>query len=331
MPTDPDPDDDLDLGLVGDLDPRPDGDLGLGLVDARPRRLHPALAPVGPIGFGCWRFTHDDADTAQGVLEAALDAGLTLVDAADVYGLDWGGTGFGAVEELLGRVLAHAPDLRDRMVLATKGGIRPGVPYDSSPAWLRRACDDSRRRLGVEVIDLYQVHRPDLLTSPAAVADALAGLVEVGAVTAVGISNHTPAQHAALRAALAERAVPLATSQPELSLLHRDPLRDGTLDRCAADGVVPLAWSPLAGGRIAATDGPPAALATALDELARREGVDRSAVALAWVLALPTRPVAIVGSQHPDRLRSATGALGVHLDRRDWYHLLEAADGEPLP
>jgi len=327
VPTDPDADPHLDAAPDPDLGLDPD----LGVVDARPRRLHAALAPVGPLGFGCWRFTHDDVGTARAVLEAALDAGLTLVDAADVYGLDWGGSGFGAVESLLGRVLADAPGLRDRMVLATKGGIRPGVPYDSSPAWLRRACDDSRRRLGVEVIDLYQVHRPDLLSAPAAVADALAGLVEVGAVTAVGISNHTPAQHAALRAALAERAVPLATSQPELSLLHRDPLRDGTLDRCAADGVVPLAWSPLAGGRLATGDDVPPALATTLDELAEREEVDRSAVAVAWVLALPSRPVAIIGSQRPERIRSATDALRVRLDRRDWYRLLEAADGEPLP
>ena len=302
-----------------------------GVVDAGPRRLHPALAPVGPLGFGCWRFTHDDAGSARATLEAALDAGLTLVDTADVYGLDWGGTGFGTVEALLGRVLADAPDLRERMVLATKGGIRPGVPYDSSETWLRQACDDSRRRLGVDVIDLYQVHRPDLLASPAAVADALTALVEAGAVTAVGISNHTPAQHTALRAALAERGVPLATSQPELSLLHREPLRDGTLETCAGDGVVPLAWSPLAGGRLATGDGAPPALAVALDGLAEREGVDRSVIALAWVLALPSRPVAIVGSQRPERLRAATSALRVRLDRRDWYHLLEAADGEPLP
>lgn len=318
--------------MSADPEPEPDRTRGpVGLVDDAPRRLHPDLPPVGPLGFGCWRFTHGDVATARAVLEAALDAGLTLVDTADVYGLDWGGTGFGAVEELLGRVLADAPPLRERMVLATKGGIRPGVPYDSSPAWLRSACDDSRRRLGVEVIDLYQVHRPDLLASPAAVADALAGLVSSGAVTAVGISNHTPAQHAALRAALAERGVPLSTSQPELSLLHRDPLRDGTLDRCATDGVVPLAWSPLAGGRLVTGAGVDAELAAVLDDVAGREGVDRAAVALAWVLALPSRPVAIVGSQRPERLASATAALRVRLDRRDWYRLLEAADGEPLP
>lgn len=298
------------------------------LVDASPRHIRGIDAPVGPLAFGCWRYTHHDVARAQRVLEVALDAGMTLVDTADVYGLDFGGTGFGENESLLGRVLAAAPSLRDRMVLATKGGIVPPVPYDSSPAALRAACEASLRRLRVDVIDLYQVHRPDLFAHPADVAETLLALRAEGKVRAFGVSNHTASQHAALEAHLGE---PLATSQPELSVLHLDPLRDGVLDHCMATGAVPLAWSPLAGGRLAAGDEAPAAVVAVLDRLADRERVGRADIAVAFVLAHPSRPVAILGSQDPDRLAAAPQALDVALDRTDVYDLVVASDGHPLP
>ncbi len=298
------------------------------LVDAGARQIRGIELPVGPLAFGCWRFTHDDVAHAQRVLEAALDAGMTLVDTADVYGLDFGGTGFGQNESLLGRVLAQAPGLRDRMVLATKGGIVPPVPYDSSPAALRAACEASLRRLQVDVIDLYQVHRPDLFAHPADVAETLLALRDEGKIRAIGVSNHTVAQHAALEAHLGE---PLATSQPELSVTHLDPMRDGVLDHCMATGAVPLAWSPLAGGTLASGDGAPAAVVEVLDRLADRGGVTRADVAVAFVLAHPSRPVAILGSQDPDRLAAAPAALDVALDRADVYELVVASEGRPLP
>lgn len=305
---------------------------GPNLVDPRSRPIGRSGLTSGPLAFGCWRFTHADVGRARAVLEAALGAGLRLVDTADVYGLDWGGTGFGAVEELLGRVLREAPGLRDEMVLATKGGIAPGIPYDSSPAALRAACEASLRRLGVDVIDLYQVHRPDLFAHPAEVAATLDELRDEGKIREVGLSNVTVAQHDVLDAFL---AVPLATSQPEYSAAHLDPLRDGTFDRCLRDGITVLAWSPLAGGRLAGGGGDPARvrpeLLAVLDELADREGVDRATIALAFVLAHPVRPVAIVGSQSPARLAAATRATAVHLDRHDCYRIIEASEGVALP
>lgn len=294
---------------------------------AEPRRLG-ALAPVGPLGYGQWRYTTDDRAVAQSLVEAALDAGMNLIDTADVYGLDWGGTGFGEVEELLGHVLVAAPGLRQRMVLATKGGIRPPTPYDSSPTALRAACEDSLRRLQVDVIDLYQIHRPDLFAHPAEVAATLATLREEGKVREVGVSNHTPAQVAALAAHL---PFPLVSNQPEYSAVHLDPLRDGTLDACLRDGVTPLAWSPLAGGRLATGEGLRPELLAVLDDLAGREGVDRSIVALAFVLAHPSAPVAIIGSQNPARIAASTTALSVHLDRADVYAIIQASEGVPLP
>jgi predicted oxidoreductase len=297
------------------------------LVRIAPRPLG-SLPAVGPLAYGLWRFTTPDLDDAQARVEAALDAGMNLVDTADVYGLDWGGTGFGAVEQLLGDVLARAPHLRDRMVLATKGGIRPPVPYDSSPSAIRAACEDSLRRLQVDVIDLYQIHRPDLFTHPTELAAALAALRDAGKIREVGVSNHTLAQVAALAAHL---PFPIVSNQPELSVAQLTPLRDGTLDACLRDGVVPLAWSPLAGGRVATGEGLRPELVTVLDELAAREGVDRSTIALAFVLAHPSAPVAIIGTQRPERIAAATAALDVTLERADVYQIVQASEGVPLP
>jgi len=297
------------------------------LIDPSPRQLG-SLGDVGALAYGQWRYVTDDIGEAQELLEAALDAGMNLVDSADVYGLDWGGEGFGAAEALLGRVLEGAPELRQRMVLATKGGIAPPTPYDSSPAALRAACEASLQRLHVDVIDLYQVHRPDMLTHPADVAATLSALRDEGKIREVGVSNHNPAQVAALTAHL---PFPLLTNQPEYSAVHLDPLHDGTFDACMREGVVPLVWSPLAGGRLATGDDVRPELLTLLEALADREGVDRATVALAFALAHPARPVAIIGTQRAERIRSSLAALDVQLDRADVYSIIQASEGVSLP
>ena len=298
------------------------------LVDAGTRTLGRSGLTVGPLAFGCWRFVHDHVREARRTLDAAIEHGMRLVDTADVYGLDWGGTGFGACEALLGRVLSDAPELRDHIVLATKGGIRPPVPYDSSPDGLRRACEASLHRLEVDTIDLYQVHRPDLFADPEAVATTLLTLRDEGKIRAIGISNYTPDQHDTLRSFLGDA---LATTQPEYNAAHLAPLRDGTFDRCRRDGMTPIVWSPLAGGRLATGDGVPTELLAVLDELAAREVAPRTAVAIAFTLAHPTRPVSIIGSQDPARIAAATEALRVHLDRSDCYRIVAASEGRPLP
>ena len=297
-------------------------------MDAGTRALGRSGLSVGPLAFGCWRFIHGHVRDARTALDTALECGMHLVDTADVYGLDWGGAGFGACEALLGRILADAPELRDRIVLATKGGIHPPVPYDSSADHLRRACEASLHRLEVDTIDLYQVHRPDLFAHPEVVAQTLLTLRDEGKIRAIGISNHAPSQHDALRSFLGDA---LATTQPEYSAAHLEPLRDGTFDRCLRDQVTPLAWSPLAGGRIVSGEGLAPELVATLDELAAREGVTRAVVAIAFTLAHPARPVSIVGTQRPEHLRATTAALRVHLDRTDCYRIVVASEGRPLP
>lgn len=286
-----------------------------------------SVGPVDPLAFGCWRLTGDHGTNAA-VVNAAVDAGMNLIDNADVYGLDWGGTHFGACEEALGRILSESPSLRERIVLATKGGIVPGVPYDSSHRYLVKACEESLRRLRTDHVDLYQIHRPDNFTHPAEIARAFDELRSRGLVREFGVSNFTPGQTRALNHHFDGA---LVSTQPEFSVTHLDPMRDGTLDLCTEASITPLAWSPLAGGRIATGEGVNPDLLDVLDDLASRETVPRSTIAVAFVLTHPSRPVAIIGTQNLDRIAALVASRSVTLTRGDVYRIVQASDGRPLP
>ena len=297
------------------------------LIRTERRALGPDIT-VGPLAFGCWRLVAVSTADARERVELALDAGLDLVDNADVYGFDWGGNGFGEAEEILGKVLADAPGLRDRIVLASKGGITPGLPYDSRAENLEACCEASLKRLQTDHLDLYQIHRPDLFAHPDEAAKGLTTLREQGKIREAGVSNYTVPQLEALAAAL---PFPLATSQPEISVTELGAIRDGHLDACMRLGLTPLAWSPLGGGAIATGDGLRKELVEKLDELAEREGATRAEIAVAFVLAHPSMPVAILGSMTPERIQAAGRTLEVNLDRADVYTLIEASEGVPLP
>lgn len=294
------------------------------------RRLGQSGIAVSPLAWGMWRFRGDDAGHARSLVEAALDAGITLFDTADIYGPD-NGEPFGAAEALLGRVFADAPSLRGRMVLATKGGIVIGTPYDSSAEYLSSAIDASLRRLGVDQVDLWQIHRPDILTHPAEIAGAFEKAHAAGKVRAFGVSNFTPDQTAALRAFLPD-SIPLSTTQPEFSALALGPIVDGTLDQAIERDIAVLAWSPLGQGRIAAPTTPrEQAVAEALDAVAGEQGVSRTAAAYAWIMAHPAGVIPIVGSQQVERIAEAADALKVRWTRQAWYSVMVASRQEPLP
>src|SRR2546429_2063302 len=288
---------------------------------------------VAPLGWGMWRFGGGDRGSARRRVEAGVEVGCALFDTADIYG-SGGERGFGGAESLLGEVLREAPQLRERMVLATKAGITPPVPYDSSERYLLEACEASLRRLGVEQIDLYQIHRPDLLAHPAEVAQALERLRSAGKIRSAGVSNHTAAQVDALRAHL---PFDLAAVQNEFSPLVIEPLSDGTLDQAMQRGIALLAWSPLAQGRLAVSAGedpaqPPAAQGSpSLDAVAAPAGTPRSAVAYALGMAHSALHIPLIGSQNPARIREARSAYSVQLTREEWYRILVAARGARMP
>jgi len=296
----------------------------------RTRLLGSSGIEVSSLAWGMWRLAdggHSAADTAR-LVHGALDAGITLLDTADIYGFD-GKSGFGAAEELLGVALRAEPALRPRMVLATKGGIRPPLPYDQSAAYLAEAIDASLRRLGTEVIDLWQVHRPDILAHPQEVARALDDAVAAGKVRALGVSNFTQGQIAALQHFLGQ---PLVGTQPEISPCRIDCIENGELDQAMMLGLTPLAWSPLGGGRLIEPKTPrEVAIAAALDVVAEKHAVSRSVAAYGWLMAHPSGIIPIVGSQQAARIAEAAQAWDMRWERQDWYAVLVAARGAALP
>lgn len=290
---------------------------------------------------GSWdRTTVDDAVIQRGIeaLEAAVDAGYTFFDHADIYGDT-------ACESIYGHALQKHPDWRDRLVVATKCGIRfedepnPGQPhrYDFSYEHILTSVEESLQRLRLQTIDLLMLHRPDFLADPAEIAQAFAELRADGKVREFGVSNFRPSLFSAVQSAL---PFALQVNQVEIHPLRVDCFTDGTLDQCLERGVTPMAWSPLAQGRVGAgqdpkTDAPNRehhlAILAALDQAAAQFGCDRTVIALAWLLRHPAGIVPVVGSAKPENIRNAALATNIEMDRDTWYRILLAARGVKLP
>jgi predicted oxidoreductase len=299
------------------------------------------------LAYGCWRLagtwessqvTPERIERGHAAVAAACEAGFTLFDHADIY-CD------GVCERIFGEVLAASTGLREHLVIASKCGIRkagdpdPRAPYryDFSAEHIIRSCEGSLERLGIETLDLYQLHRPDYLCDPAEVARAFSNLKAAGKVREFGVSNFSPSQVTALQRAC---PMPLVVNQIELSLFHIAPFTDGTLDQCLTEKITPMAWSPFAGGRLATSAGVNMRDADharklkvhdILDSLARERRLSRSLLALAFLLRHPSGIVPIVGTTQPDRIREAAQADEVEISREEWYRLYEAANGQRLP
>ncbi|RQQ04606.1 oxidoreductase [Burkholderia stagnalis] len=292
--------------------------------------------PFSRIVFGMWRIA--DWRLSRGerraLVEAALDLGVTSFDHADIYG-DY------AAESLFGDVLADAPQLRERMQLVTKCGIRPVSAqrpehrvkhYDTGAAHVVASVEQSLRALRTDWLDLLLLHRPDPLMDADEVAATFAALRRDGKVRSFGISNFAPAQAALLQDRLAAHGMALATNQVECSLLHLAPLDDGTFDQAQRWRCPPMLWSPLAGGRVLTDASPAAARVRACAErIGGALGVCATTVLFAWLLALPCQPLPIVGSGRIAALREAVAATRLTLAREHWFALLEAARGVEVP
>lgn len=292
------------------------------------------------IAYGCMRIAQawDNSLTegerlraGLGAVDAALEAGYTLFDHADNYCR-------GKSEEFFGEALRADPSIRERVVIATKCGCRPDPFYrwDFSYEHITRSCEGSLKRLGVETIDIYQLHRPDYLADPEELCRAFCDLRAAGKVRHFGLSNHAPSRFAMIQKAL---PFPLVVHQVRISLLARECFDDGTLDQCVADKVTPLAYGPVARGILAA--GSPAddapereqtvKLLDTMDKMAAEYGVGRDVIALAWLRKHPSRIIPIIGTIRPERIRSAAKAAQIELTRDQWYQLLVAARGKNLP
>ena len=207
--------------------------------------------------------------------------------------------------------------------------------------YIHTSIDGSLRRLKVERIDLFQLHRPDWLADPADIAEALVEIHRAGKVRYFGVSNFRPSLVRAIQSAL---PFPLVSNQVEIHFLRLDSFEDGTLDQCLELKLSPLAWSPLAGGRLASAldAGAEAPQKTAdsatadrlrpvIADIARQYGVTPLAILLAWQMHHPSGIIPIVGTRQPERMREAAAADTIELDRESWYKILLAARGEKLP
>ena len=282
---------------------------------------------VSRICFGTWQFGGDwgaiDRDEAIAAVRAALDAGVTFFDTAQAYG-------FGASEELLAEALGD--DIRrDDVVVATKGGLRraDGIKRDASPAYLREGVEESLRHLGVEAIDLYQVHWPDHETPFEETGAALSQLKDEGKIRHVGVSNFTPTEMEEL-----SRAVEVETDQPPFNLFNRG-VEEDVLPWCREHDIALLVYGPLSHGLLSCSFDPSKlgdddwrhdhepfqgdALERNLEaverlkEFATARGKTLPQLAVAWVLAQPGVHVAISGARRPAHVDGVAPAADIEL------------------
>ncbi|MBS1839065.1 MAG: aldo/keto reductase [Actinobacteria bacterium] len=304
---------------------------------------------VAPLGVGTWAWgdsktwgmgTYDRSTTEATIADAwrtSLDAGIGLFDTAEIYGS-------GESERILGRLLRSTvgedPSRRDSLVVATKFWPAPWK-LDVAGA-LRQSLEASLGRLGLDHVDLYQIHGPISLRSAAAMAEALAAAVAAGLTRAVGVSNYSIRETERIHAELAKRGVPLASNQIEYSLLRRRPETTGLLRRCSELGVVPIAYSPIGQGRLTgkytASNPPPKArgfsahpmeavdrvVAVAREVGANHDGRTPSEVALRWIIDKGAVP--IPGAKNANQAADNAGALGWSLDPAE----IEALDAVAL-
>lgn len=293
-------------------------------------RLSEALE-FSRVAYGMWRLRDDpdmSPDHVRAKIDACLEQGVTTIDQADIYG-DY------MAEELLGDCLKATPGLRDRIELVTKCGIVAPVGrhssarcklYDTSAGHIEESVDMSLKLMGTDRVDLLLIHRPDPFMDHLETGAALDALVAAGKALGVGVSNFRPRDFELLVSAM---ETPLVANQIELSLMANEAFTNGDLAFLQERGVRPMAWSPLGGGALAsAAEGE---LTAMLDEVAGRNGTDRGAVAIAWLLAHPSGILPVMGSNALDRIRRFSDAFGVAMDRETWFGLYQAALGREIP
>jgi aryl-alcohol dehydrogenase-like predicted oxidoreductase len=279
-------------------------------VNLRP--LGSDAPPVTAIGYGGMHLSiQDRPPEAQSlaVLRAVLDAGVSLLDTADVYCLDQHDIGHN--ERLIARALREWNGDRSRVLVATKGGmVRPGGSWESDarPAQLRAACARSLRALEVDRIDLYQLHAPDPRVPFAESIGALAELRQEGKIRWVGLSNVSVGQ---IRTA--ESIVPITSVQNRLSPFFREGMTSGVVSHCTGRGIGFLAYSPTGGGRLNRR------LLThpVLQPMGARLGVSAHALVLAWVLAQSPAVIAIPGARMVEHALDSIQAAALTLSAAD--------------
>ena len=282
--------------------------------------------------YGVWRLA-DDSDTSsahiRSKIDACLEQGVTSFDHADIYG-DY------RCEALFGKALAEAPGLRDQMQLITKCGIgllsdkypnRPVKLYDTSASYIQNSLENSLRHLQTDYIDVLLIHRPNPVMDAAETGAALDALVDSGKVLSVGVSNFMAWDWRLLQQHMRHK---LLFNQVEMSVLHSDPLVDGTLAQMQTDGIHAMSWSSLAGGRLFSEDADALRVKAVLEKFAQQFNRSIDNVALAWILAHPAKILPVFGSNNIERISKASQACDIQLDNEAWFEIYTAALGNEV-
>jgi predicted oxidoreductase len=281
------------------------------------------------IVYGMWRLGDDENTSPEHVrakIDASLDQGITSFDQADIYG------GYEA-EEILGNALSGSA-LRNKMEIVTKCDIIAPVGryadarvkyYDTSRAHIMASVDHSLRLMGIDYIDLLLIHRPDPLMDHHETGSALDEVIASGKVRSVGVSNFRPYDWELLQSAMKNQ---LVTNQIELSVLAHDSFVNGDVAFHQRIGTPLMAWSPLAGGALFSGDHPD--VMSVLSNVALQNNVDETAVAIAWLLAHPSRILPVLGTNSLERIKGMSAALDVKMDRQTWYEIYTASLGREV-
>ena len=280
--------------------------------------------------YGMWRIGDDEntaPDHVAAKIQCCLDQGITTFDQADIYG------GYVA-EAILGAALKATPGLRNQMEIVTKCDIVAPMGryadkkvkyYDTSRAHIEASVETSLRDMAIDHIDLLLIHRPDPLMDHHETGATLDDLVASGKVRAVGVSNFRPWDWKLLQSGMKTQ---LVTNQIEMSLAEISPFTNGDLAFHQMNGQPLMAWSPLGGGSLMTGD---SELTKRMDAIAAEFGVDRAAVAVAFLLHHPAQILPVMGTNNINRIATISDALKVKLDRESWFLLYEAALGTEVP
>ena len=297
------------------------------------QKLHPEGPDFSKIASGLWRLDQWGMSPQEIVawIETSLELGITTFDHADIYGLYTN-------EALFGQALKIDPSLRNRMELVTKCDIclvcdeRPHHRinhYNTTPSHIISSVEQSLKHLKTDYLDLVLLHRPDPLMDADATADAFNSLKRAGKINHVGVSNFTPSQVDLLQSSL---DTPIVTNQVEFSLHHIAPIFDGTFDQAQEYRLSPMFWSPFSGGKLFSGDDEQSQrIHSVLKPMREKYSASTAQITLAWLMQLPCNGVPIMGTGKTERLKDAAEATAIELDRQDWFSLLVASQGHPVP
>lgn len=304
----------------------------------RTMKLGSSALEVPVVAVGCMRINSLEKPEAERFVQTALEEGANFFDHADIYG-------GGVCEEIFADAIHMNADIREKIILQSKCGIRKGM-FDFSKEYILESVDGILRRLNTDYLDILLLHRPDALVEPEEVAEAFDILENAGKVRHFGVSNQNPMQIQLLQKYVKQ---PIVANQLQLSITNATMIsnginvnmenesainRDGSvLDFCRLNDITIQPWSPFQygffEGVFLGNDKFPE-LNQQIDEIAAKYEVSNTTIAIAWLLRHPAKMQPVIGTMNLDRLKDCCKASEIHLTREEWYSIYRAA-GNILP